>query len=96
MSILSVSLIDARPPSEVAAEFSSAQSAESQRDRRGHEARSCAETTLTAAKATAQAKLEHARGASQSKISSSRAQAERFLGLLTEARRARSLTVHRV
>jgi membrane protease subunit HflK len=49
VEILSVSLTDARPPAEVAAEFSAAQSTESLRDRRVHEARTQAETTLAAA-----------------------------------------------
>ena len=53
LQILGVSLTDARPPAEVAADFAAAQSAESQRDRRTTEARTLAETTLTAARASA-------------------------------------------
>ena len=63
LQILGVSLVDARPPSEVAADFAAAQSAESQRDRRATEARTLAETTVTTARAAAQSRLEAARSA---------------------------------
>ena len=96
LQILGVSLTEARPPTEVAADFAAAQSAESQRDRRGTEARTLAETTLTAARATAQGRLETARAASHRRLLSSRAEAEKFLALLAEARRSRELTVQRI
>ena len=60
ISILSVSLTDVRPPTEVEADFAAAQAAESERDRRVNEAKSHDETTATASRATAQAKLETA------------------------------------
>ncbi len=96
LEILGVSLTEARPPAEVAADFSAAQSAESQRGRRGHEARTKAETTVTAARATAASRLETARAASQRKILGSKAGAQRFLALLTESRRAPDLTARRI
>ncbi len=48
-----MSLTDARPPTEVEADFAAAQSAESERDRRINEAKSYDETTTTAARAAA-------------------------------------------
>jgi membrane protease subunit HflK len=96
LEILGVSLTEARPPAEVAAEFSAAQSAASQRDRRGNDATTLAETTVTAARATAGSRLETARAASQRKLLGSRAGAQRFLALLAEARRAPELTAQRI
>ena len=96
LEILGVSLTDARPPAEVAAEFSAAQSAESSRDRRITDAGTEAETRLTAARASAQSLVEKARTAAQNKLVASRAQAEKFLALLAEVRRARELTCQRV
>jgi modulator of FtsH protease HflK len=96
LEILGVSLTEARPPSEVAADFVAAQSAESQRDRRGNEARTYSDTTVTAAKAASQAQLDRARAAAQRKVVGSRAQAQRFLKLMAEAQRSRSLTIQRI
>jgi modulator of FtsH protease HflK len=96
LNILGVSLTEARPPAEVAADFSAAQSAESQRDRRGNEARTQAENTVTAARAAAGSRMEAARAASQRKILGSRAGALRFLALLAEARRSPQPTVRRI
>jgi membrane protease subunit HflK len=96
LDILGVSLTEARPPAEVAADFSAAQSAESQRDRRGNEARTQAENTVTAARAAAGSQMETARAASQRKILGSRAAALRFLALLAEARRSPQPTVRRI
>jgi membrane protease subunit HflK len=96
LEILGVSLTEARPPAEVAAEFAAAQSAESQRDRRVNEARTQAETTVTAAHATSGSRLETARAASQRKLLGSRAGAQRFLAMLAEARRSPELTAQRV
>lgn len=96
LEILGVSLTEARPPAEVAADFSAAQSAESQRDRRGNEARTQAETTVTEARAAAGSRLETARAASQRKLLGSRAGAQRFLTLLAEARHSPELTAQRI
>ena len=96
LSILGVSLTDARPPAEVAEDFVAAQSAENQRDRRGNEARTRAETTLTSSRAESQARLERARSAAHRKLVASRAQAERFLLLVDEVRRSRPLTIQRI
>jgi modulator of FtsH protease HflK len=96
LEFLGVSLTEARPPAEVAADFSAAQSAESQRDRRGNEARTQAETTVTAARAAAGSRLETARAASQRKLLGSRAGAQRFLALLSEVKRSPELTAQRI
>jgi len=96
LEILGVSLAEARPPAEVAADFSAAQAAESQRDRRGNEARTQAETTVTTARATAGSRLETARAASQRKLLGSRAGAQRFLALLAEGRRSPELTAQQI
>ena len=52
VTILGVSLTDARPPVEVAADFAAAQSAESQRDRRINEARTYEAVHLTGSRGT--------------------------------------------
>jgi modulator of FtsH protease HflK len=96
VSILGVSLTDARPPTEVEADFAAAQSAESKRDRRINEAKSYHETTATASRAAAQAKLETAHSAAQRTVLVAQAEAQRFLLLLTEAARSRSLTIRRL
>jgi modulator of FtsH protease HflK len=96
ISILSVSLTDARPPNEVEADFAAAQSAESERDRRVNEAKGYDETTTTAARAAAGAKLETARAAAQRIVLFANADAQRFHLLLAEAERSRSLTMRRL
>jgi membrane protease subunit HflK len=96
ISILSVSLTDVRPPTEVAADFAAAQSAESERDRRLNEARSHAETTQANANATAQATLEFANAAAQRTLLITQAEAQRFALLQAEAARSRSLTMRRL
>jgi membrane protease subunit HflK len=96
VSILGVSLTDARPPTEVEADFAAAQSAESERDRRVNEAKSYGETTVTASRARAQAKLETAHGTAQRTNLMAQAEAQRFLALLAEAQRSRSLTMRRL
>jgi modulator of FtsH protease HflK len=96
LQILGVSLTEARPPAEVAADFAAAQSAESQRARRATDARTQAETTLTVARATAQGRLETARAAAHRRLLSTRAQAEKFLAILAVARRYRELTIQRL
>jgi membrane protease subunit HflK len=92
LEVLGVSLVDARPPAEVAADFAAAQAAESARDRRVNDARTRADGTVTAARARARALLEAAAAAASRKLVSSRAGASRFLALLPEAQRSRSLT----
>ena len=96
VAILGVSLTDARPPTEVEADFAAAQSAESERDRRVNEAKSYDETTATAARAAAGAKLEAAHAAAQRTVLIAQAEAQRFLGLLAEVERSRSLTMRRL
>jgi membrane protease subunit HflK len=96
LEILGVSLTEARPPAEVAADFAAVQSAESQRDRRSTEARTQAETTLATARATAQARLETARASSHRRLVTARSRAGKFLALLAEARKSRELTIQRL
>lgn len=96
VSILGVSLTDARPPTEVAPEFASAQSAGSDRDRRVNEAETISATTRTAAAAQSKARLEQARAQAERTLTLARARAERFLVLLEQADKARSLTVRRL
>jgi membrane protease subunit HflK len=96
VAILEVNLTDTRPPFEVQADFASAQSAESQRDRRINEAKSYAETTATVAQSKAQAILEAAHAAAKRRILTASAQAERFGALLAETQRAPSLTIRRI
>jgi membrane protease subunit HflK len=96
VSILGVSLTDARPPAEVAADFTAAQAAESERDRRVNEATSYRETTATASLANARAKLEAAHAAARRTLLLAHAEATRFEVLLHEAAASRSLTVRRL
>jgi membrane protease subunit HflK len=96
VAILGVSLTEARPPAEVAPDFIAAVAAESHRDRRIQEARSYTETTATAAKAASQAQLDIARAAADRKTVGSKAQSHRFLSLMAEAQRSRTLTTQRV
>ncbi len=96
LKILGVSLTEVRPPVEVAADFSAAQSAESERDRRRHEASTRAETTVTAARATASARLQNARAAAERSTLTARSQAQRFLTVLAEAGRAPELSAGRI
>jgi membrane protease subunit HflK len=96
LQILGVSLTEARPPAEVAADFAAVQSAESQRARRSTEAHTQAETILSAARATAQARLEAARASSHRRLVSARSRAGKFLALLGEAQKSRELTIQRL
>jgi modulator of FtsH protease HflK len=96
ISILSVSLTDLRPPTEVEADFSAAQAAESDRDRRANEAKSYDETTTTAARAAAQANLDAAHATAQRTTLMAQAESQRFLALLVEVERSRSLTMRRL
>jgi membrane protease subunit HflK len=96
VSILGVSLTDARPPNEVVAAFASAQSAESERDRRVNEALGYDETTTTAARAAAIAKRDAAYADAQRTILLAHADAQRFHLLRAEVESARSLTERRL
>lgn len=96
ISILSVSLTEARPPDEVAADFASAQRAASDRERRINEAKSQAATTLTAAAAQADSRREQARAQADRAVLTAKARAERFDILLVEAGRDRRATLNRI
>jgi membrane protease subunit HflK len=96
VSVLSVSLTDARPPDEVQPDFAAAQSAESDRDRRINEAKSYEATTATASAAAAGARLESAHAAAQRTMALAGAEAERFKTLLAEVDRSRTLTMRRL
>jgi membrane protease subunit HflK len=96
VSILGVSLTDARPPVEVEPDFAAAQSARSDRDRRLNEAKAQADRTGLAAKARADALVARASAESRRDRDLARARAERFVALLAEANRSRRLTVRRL
>jgi modulator of FtsH protease HflK len=96
VTILGVSLTDARPPLEVAADFAAAQSAESQRDGRINEARTYEAVQLTRAAARGQAVQEAARPAAERTVLHAQAEARRFLALLVEVNRSRGLTMKRL
>ena len=96
VTILGVSLTDARPPVEVAADFAAAQAAESHRDRRVNEARTQEALQITAATAQAEAVREAARAVAARTVLHARAEADHFLTVMAEARRARDLTLRRM
>jgi membrane protease subunit HflK len=96
VSILGVSLTDARPPQEVAPDFAAAQAARSAYDRRINEAKTYAATTLPAARAGARAATDGAHAYADRTLALTRSRAARFEGLLAEADRARPLTVRRL
>ncbi len=96
VGILGVNLIDARPPIEVEPAFAEAQSAQSERDRRINEARALAGTLRPAALARAEASTDAARAQAGRGVEMARSHADRFMKLLTEAERSRSLTVRRL
>jgi len=96
VSVLGVSLTDARPPLEVAPDFAAAQAARSERDRRLNEAKTYETTTLPASHAAAQGKTDQARAYAERAVSLARSRAGRFEALLAEANRARPLTVRRL
>ena len=96
VAILSVSLTDARPPSEVAADFAAAQSARSKHDRRVNEAKSYAVTSRTKADADASRTREQAHARADRAIALARSKTGRFLALLAETDKARALTVRRI
>ena len=96
LSILGVSLTEARPPFEVAPDFAAAESARSDRDRRLHEAHAYATTTRPAAVASARSREDQARARAARTVALSEARAARFLALLVEADRSRPMTVRRI
>lgn len=96
IAILSVNLTEARPPAEVAPDFVATVAAASHRERRVQEASSYADTTATAARAAAHAVLDGAHAAAHRETVASGAQAQRFVALVAEARRSRSLTIQRI
>lgn len=96
LSILGVSLTDANPPAEVAADFSAAQAARSDRDRRITEAKTYQATTTPAANAGARERIDRAKAYSERTVTFAKARSGRFLSLLAEAQRSRPLTVRRL
>ena len=94
--ILGVSLTDARPPVEVAADFAEAQAAESRREDRINVARAYESVQVATASARGDALRESARAEANRELVTARADADRFLALLAEARRYRELTVRRL
>jgi modulator of FtsH protease HflK len=91
--ILGVSLTDARPPTEVAADFAEAQAAESRREDRVNVARTYDAVQLATAASRGEALREAARAAAGRNLLTARAEVDRFLALLTEVRRSRDLTL---
>lgn len=91
--LLAVHLIELRPPVEVQPDFNAAQAARSERDRRSNEARTEQAKSRTMARAAAAARLNRARAEADRTVTLARVRAARFLGLLTEVRRGRDLTV---
>lgn len=96
LSILGVSLTDATAPPEVAPDFSAAQAARSDRDRRITEAKTYQATTIPAANAAAFERIDRAKAYSERTVTLAKARAARFLSLLAEADRSRPLTVRRL
>jgi modulator of FtsH protease HflK len=96
VAVLGLSLTDARPPAEVQPDFAAAQSAQSQHDRRLREARTYEARALASARAEALALRERAHAYADRAVTLARGRSERFLALLAEADRSRSLTVRRL
>jgi membrane protease subunit HflK len=94
--VLGVSLTDARPPVEVAADFAEAQSAESRRDDRINVARTHESVQLATASSRGDALRERAKAEASRALITARADADRFLALLAEVARSRELTVRRL
>jgi modulator of FtsH protease HflK len=94
--ILGVSLTDARPPAEVAADFAEAQAAESRRDDRINVARTYEAVQLATASSRGEAVREAARADAGRNLLTARSEADRFLALLVEVRRSRDLTLRRL
>ena len=96
LTILGVSLTNARPPVEVQADFAAAQAARSDRDRVMNEAAARAETVVIAARSRAESRLDRARADSDRVVAMAKGKAARFLAILAEAERSRRLTVRRI
>ena len=96
ISILGVSLTEARPPVEVAPDFASAQAAQSERDGRIREAQTYEATALTGARASALATKEKAKSRADRSLALAKARAARFETLLAEASGSRRLTIRRL
>jgi len=96
ITVLGLSLTDARPPAEVAPDFAAAEAAQSDRDRRTREARSYAAAILPAAEASAQSARDGAHARADRAVALAGSRSSRFLALLAEADRARPLTVRRL
>jgi membrane protease subunit HflK len=94
--ILGVSLTDSRPPTEVEPAFAEAQAALSERERLINEARSLARKLRPAAQASAETSINDATAKADRDVALARAQAQRFLSLLAEADRSRTLTVRQI
>lgn len=93
VQILGVSLTDVRPPSEVAADFAEAQSAESRREDRIHVARTYESVQTATAASRGGALREAARAEADRRLLDARSDADRFLALLAEVRRSREMTI---
>ncbi len=93
--ILGVSLTDARPPVEVAADFAEAQSAESRRDDRVNRARTYEAVERTTAEARGGSIRESARSQAGATLLAARAEADQFLAVLGEVRKAPALSTRR-
>jgi membrane protease subunit HflK len=85
VDVLSVSVVEARPPEEVAAEFADAQSAHSDRDRRITEGETEAGLIARAAQARAAAVEDQARTQASRTRTAARGRADRFTALLDQA-----------
>ena len=96
VTVLGVSLTDARPPSEVAPDFAAAQAAQSEHDRRINEAKTYETTTIPATQAAVQAKTDQARAYAERTVSFAKSRSGRFEALLAEANLSRPLTVRRL
>jgi membrane protease subunit HflK len=94
--ILGVSLTDARPPVEVAADFAEAQQAESRRDDRINVARTYEAVQQATAVSRGEALREAARAEAGRTRFAARAEADRFLALLAGARRSPDLARRRL
>lgn len=96
VAILEVSLTDSRPPVEVASDFSAAQAAQSEHDRRLNEARTYRAASTPRAEAAALARIDQARARADRAVVLAKSRSGRFLALLEQAQHARALTVTRI
>lgn len=96
LSILAVSVTDARPPAEVQAAFDEAQEARSERARRRNEAASYADAARPSALAAARSATDRAEADARRAVTAAQARSGRFLALLAESHRDRALTARRL